>query len=455
MRSAWLGALLLLVAPWSWGAILVAEGQPTGLQVCKFECTVFTSKIPLKLLQSYEKTTCGKPAVLLTTQKNKTYCANPKDKWVLDAMRELDAKKALLTGDNLVKDDSGHFDKLLRSAVPVSAQAGHSAYPTKTFSTAAYEMSTFSVTRAEDPKASADSTTLAGPLASKPSTGFTSKPEVIVSRTTVQPESLTNRSTPAYFTSGPKSFGEGLAPVGKGLANTSGSMRDLVVPLTSLGTNVTESFDEEDHKVSPTQSTLHSSSTIINLLKKNSTSDDRLLPSSNQRGSTIKQVTENSAVGISTVPQRVDFTSPPGTHASTTGSKTDSIKNKSDIVSVSGEDTEAPSSTQANRDAFTKSSGTLSPSGLHEEQFMMKSRGEAMTPSPEAPLPFLPDALAKYRSHIISVVFLGFAFCIYLAITGVCAKSHIWTRASPIEMVRGVTYSKIDPQSSAYDMQVL
>lgn len=350
-------------------------------------------------------------------------------------MRELDAKAV------------GHFDKLLGGAVPVPTQSGHSAYPTETFSTAAYEMSTFPVTRAQGPKSSAVSSILVGPQASKPSTGSTSKPEVIVSRTTMQPEPLANRSTPSYFTDGPKSFGEGLAPGGKGLEDITGSMSDLEVPSTSLGTKAAKTVDDEDRKESPTQSTLLSSRTAINLLKKNSTSNDRLLPSSDQWDLAITQVTENSTVGFSTLPQRVDSPSPPNTHASTNGSKTNSVKTKGEVVSVPGEVTEAPLSTQANAgNAFSKSSSTLSRSVLPDVE---KRRGEATTPSPEVPLPFL----ARYRSHII--VFLGFAFCIYLAITGVCAKSRICIRASPMEMVQGITYSKIDPQSNAYSMQVL
>ncbi|KAL8194704.1 UNVERIFIED_CONTAM: hypothetical protein K2H54_029663 [Gekko kuhli] len=424
-------------------------GQPSGSKVCKAECNKFTKEIPLKLLQSYERTKCGKPGVLLTTKRNLILCANPEDQWVLDRMRELDARNASPTVE------PGRFDKLLGSAVPMTAQAGHSAYPTGTFSTAAYEKSTLSVVRAENPESSAVSSTSAGPQASKPSTGPTSKPEVIVSTTTMQPEPPANRSTPSYFTDGPKSSGEGLAPVGKGLENISGSESDLVAPPTPLGTNATEALDDEDRKVSPTQPTLHSSSTIINLLKKNSTSNARLLPSSDQQGSAIKQVMENSTVGFSTVPQRGDFTRPPGTHSGMNGSKMNAVKNKSDIVTVPGEATEAPVSTQASRDAFSNSPGTLSRSGLPGEHFMEKSRGEATTPPTEVSLPFLPNALSRYRSHIISVVFAGFTCCIYLAFTAVCVKSRICTRASPMETVRGLTYSKIDSQSSAYAMQDL
>ncbi|XP_015268299.1 PREDICTED: fractalkine [Gekko japonicus] len=446
LSAAW----LLLVAPWSWGAILAAGGQPTGSQVCEAECTKFsTKKIPLKLLQSYKRTKCGKPGVLLTTKKNLILCANPEDQWVLDAMRELDAKNAPLTVE------PGRFDKLLGSEVPTSAQAGHSAYPTGTFSTAAYEKSKLSVVRAENPESSEVSSTLVGPQVSKPSMGSTSTPEVVVSTTTMQPEPPANRSTPSYFTDGPKSFGEGLAPVGKGLEDISGSKNDLVAPPTPLDTNATEALDDEDRKVSPTQSTLHSSSTIINLLKKNSTSNARLLPSSDQQGLGLKQVMENSTVGFSTVPQRGGFTRPPGTHASMNGSKTNSVKNKSDIVTTPGEATEAPASTQANRDAFSKSSGILSRSGLPEEHFIEKSRGEATTPPTEVSLPFLPNSLARYRSHIISVGFLVVTCCIYLALTAVCVKSRIRTRASPMETVRGLTSSKIDSQSSAYAMQDL
>lgn len=347
-------------------------------------------------------------------------------------MHALDAKNALLTVDTSVTKGPGRFDKIWGSAAPLPTQAGHSAYPGETFSTPAYEMSTFPVMTAEHPKSSAGTSTVARPQVSKPSTGSTSKPEIIVSKTTVQRGPLANGNTASYFMDGPKSFGEGLEDI-------SGSVSDLVGPPTSAGTPATEAVDDEDHKVSPTQSALHSSSTIINQLKRNSTLNDKLLPSSDRPDSAIKQVAENSTLGSSSLPQNVDFTSLPDTHAGTNGSKMNSAKNESDILSVPGEATEAPLATQANGDAFPKPSGTPSASGRH---------GEATTPSPE-------DTLARYRSHIISVVFLGFAFCIYLAITGMCAKSCIHARASSTKMVLGLKYSKTDPQSSAYAMQIL
>ncbi|XP_077166469.1 fractalkine [Paroedura picta] len=435
MRSAWLAALLLL------GTIPAAEGQPKGSQACKYECQNFTGKIPFQMLKNYEMIECRKvTSVLLTTKKNRTFCAKPTEQWVKDAMHKLDATSAPPTVGILTASQSSRFDKRLGNAAPVPTQAGHPAHATETSSTAAYETS---VTKAEELKSSAVSSTLTGPLASKPSPSATSKPEVLVSRTTTRPGLLANRNTPSSFPDGPKSFGERLAPGGKGLEDISGSLSDLVAPPTSPGTKATE-----DHKVPPTQSTLPSSSTIINLLKKHSTSTNRLLPSSDQQSSTRKQVMENSTVGFSTVAQRVGFVSPPGTATSANGSRTNSVKHKTDVVSVPGWAPGAPVSTQANRGAFSKPSGTLSPSKLPEEHFTEKSRGEAMTPPPETPL-------SRHRSHIITGVFLAFVFCVWLTITAVCAKASIHARASPVEMAQGLTYSKTDPLCSAHTMQLL
>ncbi|XP_048372250.1 fractalkine isoform X2 [Sphaerodactylus townsendi] len=421
MLSAWLGALLLLwVAPRIWGVLPAVEGQPVGSHVCKYECAKFTTKIPLNKLQSYERTNCGKSGIILTTKMNRTFCANPDDQWVQDVMRKLNPNNAppSSTVDPSGLEQHGHFDTLLGSAVPMSSQTRH---PTKTLSTAAYGISTSSVTRAGDLGPSAINSTLLGPQTGTPSARSTSRPEVVVSKTAIRPEPSANRSTP-YSADGPKSLEEGLAPAGKGLEDTSGSTRDLVGLPASLGTKATEAVDDEDHKASPTQSALHPSSTIINLLKKTFTSNDRLLPSSDPQGSAIKQVAENPNVGLSTVPQRVDFSRVDGAQASTDGSKSSSVKDKSDIVSAHGE------ATEANRRAFSKSSSTLSQSVLREEHFMGKSRGEATTSSPEVPLTFLPGAVARYQIHIIAMVFLGFAFCVYLAVTGLCAKNHHFIR---------------------------
>ncbi|XP_054856501.1 fractalkine [Eublepharis macularius] len=232
MRSAGRGARLLLVAPWIWGAILAALGQPMGSQVCEKGCAKFHRPIPLNLLQSYEKRECGKPVVFVTTKRNRTICTNPKDQWVQDAMRALDAKSATPT----VMAKPGEFDKHFGNTARMSTQAGRAVYPTETFGTAAYGKSTPSVTMTtEDPKPSAENSVSAWAQTAKSSTGSTSKPELIVSGTTVQPEPFTNGSAASYFTDRPEASGKGLTPVGKGLEDTSGSAREMVPP-TFLGT---------------------------------------------------------------------------------------------------------------------------------------------------------------------------------------------------------------------------
>ncbi|XP_043819738.1 C-C motif chemokine 13-like [Dromiciops gliroides] len=63
-------------------------------QNCCFEFT--SKKIPLKLLVNYKTTSsmCSKEAVILVTKRGLNICANPKDQWVQDLMKNLDNMKA-------------------------------------------------------------------------------------------------------------------------------------------------------------------------------------------------------------------------------------------------------------------------------------------------------------------------------------------------------------------------
>ncbi|KAK1330667.1 hypothetical protein QTO34_010867, partial [Cnephaeus nilssonii] len=57
-------------------------------------CNGVTPKIPLRLLAGYRRreASCGKPEIVLTTVKNRTFCADPEEKWVQEAVEYLNRK---------------------------------------------------------------------------------------------------------------------------------------------------------------------------------------------------------------------------------------------------------------------------------------------------------------------------------------------------------------------------
>ncbi|XP_074170932.1 fractalkine [Rhinolophus sinicus] len=65
-----------------------------GVKKCKTTCTKMTSRIPQDRLISYQRNqaSCGKPAIILETIKNKFFCADPEAEWVQEAMKYLDSK---------------------------------------------------------------------------------------------------------------------------------------------------------------------------------------------------------------------------------------------------------------------------------------------------------------------------------------------------------------------------
>ncbi|XP_036625007.1 C-C motif chemokine 13-like [Trichosurus vulpecula] len=70
---------------------------PDGVYTPDNCCFEFTNKkIPLKLLVSYKNTSsmCRKEAVIFVTKRGLNICANPKDRWVQDLMKNLDNMKA-------------------------------------------------------------------------------------------------------------------------------------------------------------------------------------------------------------------------------------------------------------------------------------------------------------------------------------------------------------------------
>ncbi|XP_040856306.1 C-C motif chemokine 8-like [Ochotona curzoniae] len=86
--SAVLLCLLLAVAALSSQAsALPGTSQPQA--TCCF--SVAHMKIPLKRLTSFERVTgpCPTEAVIFQTKRGRKICADPKQKWVQDAMRHL------------------------------------------------------------------------------------------------------------------------------------------------------------------------------------------------------------------------------------------------------------------------------------------------------------------------------------------------------------------------------
>ncbi|XP_054448909.1 eotaxin-like [Pteronotus mesoamericanus] len=81
--------LLLAVAALSTQVVAHPGFVPT---VC---CFSMAKKISLQKLESYRKLTgsrCPQKAVIFKTKQAKEVCANPKDKWVQQAMNYLDKK---------------------------------------------------------------------------------------------------------------------------------------------------------------------------------------------------------------------------------------------------------------------------------------------------------------------------------------------------------------------------
>ncbi|KAM5262841.1 fractalkine [Ctenodactylus gundi] len=98
-------------------------GQQHGMTKCNTICDSLTSKaIPPHLLVSYQhrQDSCGKPTVILNTKRGRTFCADPKDKWVQEAMAHLDRKAAASTAQN-----GGKFEKRIGEEVsqPVLTQS--------------------------------------------------------------------------------------------------------------------------------------------------------------------------------------------------------------------------------------------------------------------------------------------------------------------------------------------
>ncbi|CAO2610437.1 Cx3cl1 [Lemmus lemmus] len=84
-------------------------GQHLGVTKCNITCHKMTSPIPVTLLIHYRpnQESCGKRAIILETRQHRHFCADPKEKWVQDAIKHLDHHIAAQS------QDSGKFEKLV------------------------------------------------------------------------------------------------------------------------------------------------------------------------------------------------------------------------------------------------------------------------------------------------------------------------------------------------------
>ncbi|XP_034363438.1 C-C motif chemokine 8-like [Arvicanthis niloticus] len=75
----------------------LAGSDEPSLQVCCFSVT--NKKIPLRILQSYERinnSQCPREAVIFHTKRGISVCADPTAKWVNAYMKILDQKSQIL-----------------------------------------------------------------------------------------------------------------------------------------------------------------------------------------------------------------------------------------------------------------------------------------------------------------------------------------------------------------------
>uniref|UniRef100_A0A8C6CQ91 C-X3-C motif chemokine ligand 1 n=1 Tax=Moschus moschiferus TaxID=68415 RepID=A0A8C6CQ91_MOSMO len=80
---------------------------------CNFSCNKMIQKISVSRLVGYQRNreSCNDGAVILKTVKGKSLCADPKEKWVQDVMKQLDHKAA-------VTQKSGTFERQIGEGEP-------------------------------------------------------------------------------------------------------------------------------------------------------------------------------------------------------------------------------------------------------------------------------------------------------------------------------------------------
>ncbi|XP_032139866.1 fractalkine isoform X2 [Sapajus apella] len=99
---------------------VLLAGQHHGVRKCNITCSKMTSvRIPVTLLLRYQhnQASCGKPAIILETRKNKLFCADPKEKWVQEAKQHLDRQAAARTPNHST------FEKLIGETTPWTTPA--------------------------------------------------------------------------------------------------------------------------------------------------------------------------------------------------------------------------------------------------------------------------------------------------------------------------------------------
>uniref|UniRef100_A0A8D2DSX4 C-X3-C motif chemokine ligand 1 n=1 Tax=Sciurus vulgaris TaxID=55149 RepID=A0A8D2DSX4_SCIVU len=106
---------------------LLLAGQHLGVMKCDVRCTKMTSRIPVALLIHYwqNQESCPKRAIVLETRQHKLFCADPKEKWVQEAMEHLNRRAAAQT------QNGGTFEKQIGPMKPATtlASTGGQSHP--------------------------------------------------------------------------------------------------------------------------------------------------------------------------------------------------------------------------------------------------------------------------------------------------------------------------------------
>ncbi|XP_043841866.1 fractalkine [Dromiciops gliroides] len=111
--------------------VSLLAGQHFSINKCTHDCSSLnrnTPRIPYSLLKNYTTTSrsCRIQAVVFTTKKNKTLCANPNEKWVQDAIQFLNnvsaAAAAAAQKQTQGTGNGGTFEKLTGENGPPTTQ---------------------------------------------------------------------------------------------------------------------------------------------------------------------------------------------------------------------------------------------------------------------------------------------------------------------------------------------